>query len=422
MRRRADAYMEVRSFGVGQGLFSVAEITADDHAPFRFVYDCGAWDRKYQAGWGHCDGFLSEVPPEPFDLLVISHFHADHVNDIPALLSHTGWPAAAWIPYLAPEVRLLYALTAECQRALSGGPPLGGSGRGLVADPRGFLQEGGTEVWQIGGPDDRLVGPPEKRETLPPERERRHDSERHEGGLALGPPLYWGRVGGFAAYSADACAPAVGHRPVVELVTWADPDFATLSLDVLAGLLADGDDPEMWRERLDDCVASPPGGLDPTAVARLADAIAERPLREVNRIYVTLTNQRNERSLFLMAKPVCFRCSRVSPAGCHCHGRGFLWCGDAPTGTLEELIGTPGPLQDRLVYVGAWQVPHHGSAYSFSPPLYERLPTGRDHCFVGYHEPNCYDHPHGPVAAAAAPYLLNQQAHAFTFHSEWQAL
>jgi len=86
---------------VGQGLFYSGRI-----GDFRFVYDCGT-----ASGKQHLDYAIASYDSynDPLDLLVISHFHNDHLNGISQLLKKTGGAKEVVIPYLSPFERLMVA-------------------------------------------------------------------------------------------------------------------------------------------------------------------------------------------------------------------------------------------------------------------------------------------------------------------------
>ena len=88
---------------VGFGLFTSGKIEN-----FRFVYDCGtkstqafvenAIDSEFQAG-------------DVIDLLVISHFHKDHISGIKKLLETVDQVKTIVLPYFTPADRLVYILS-----------------------------------------------------------------------------------------------------------------------------------------------------------------------------------------------------------------------------------------------------------------------------------------------------------------------
>ena len=93
---------------VGQGLFYTGILSKREceYEQFSFVYDCGSFNRS--ALNNEIDLFLSDslwVKPgkkKKIDLLVISHFHADHINGLVRLLKKCEVDTAI-IPYYTKE-------------------------------------------------------------------------------------------------------------------------------------------------------------------------------------------------------------------------------------------------------------------------------------------------------------------------------
>lgn len=68
---------------VGQGLFYSGIIRSNTGGSYVFVYDCGSKQNELH---DEIDKFKKMLDKNTIDLLVISHFHDDHVNGIPHLL------------------------------------------------------------------------------------------------------------------------------------------------------------------------------------------------------------------------------------------------------------------------------------------------------------------------------------------------
>lgn len=123
---------------VGHGFFHSATLTgAGALPPFHYIFDCGA--KKVRGLLAPAiDEVCATLDERPIDLLMLSHFHADHVNGLDILLARKEVRRVA-MPYLAESERLLLigqllatstARLAEIQ---------------MAADPGGWLQSRGVE-------------------------------------------------------------------------------------------------------------------------------------------------------------------------------------------------------------------------------------------------------------------------------------
>lgn len=90
---------DFRFHPVGHGLFYSGEISSSGLKgnPFTFVYDCGGTgiEERVREFWNPHHG-------RRLDLLVVSHFHWDHIRGVPKLIK-TAKPRAIVLPYLYPE-------------------------------------------------------------------------------------------------------------------------------------------------------------------------------------------------------------------------------------------------------------------------------------------------------------------------------
>ncbi len=92
---------------VGQGAFYSEELRHDDgERLFRMVYDCGSSTLKDKKMQIKATADLRN--DTDVDLLIVSHFHQDHINGIPALN-----PKRVLIPYLSPDVAIYLMVQAQ---------------------------------------------------------------------------------------------------------------------------------------------------------------------------------------------------------------------------------------------------------------------------------------------------------------------
>ena len=119
---------------VGQGLFHSGRI-----GDFQYVYDCGT-----SSGTRYVEKALlmHPRPNRPLDLLVLSHFHADHMNGVKRLLQIHNGAKEIVLPYLLPEERLMAgAGYAHATRAKA----LDHDYISFVSNPVDFLRENAAE-------------------------------------------------------------------------------------------------------------------------------------------------------------------------------------------------------------------------------------------------------------------------------------
>jgi len=96
---------------VGQGLFYTGEIsTGINNKPFRFVFDCGSFNKANCLEEVANYRKLNLVDQQELDLLIISHFDADHINHIGKLLEGNIKVKKLVMPFLTFEERLFLVL------------------------------------------------------------------------------------------------------------------------------------------------------------------------------------------------------------------------------------------------------------------------------------------------------------------------
>ena len=91
---------------VGQGLFYSGKIESKNKE-FNFIYDCGS-EKENQLKEVISD-YLNHLNRKNIDMLVISHFHKDHINGLEYLLKNNK-PQYIFLPYFT-DIHRLYILS-----------------------------------------------------------------------------------------------------------------------------------------------------------------------------------------------------------------------------------------------------------------------------------------------------------------------
>jgi ribonuclease BN (tRNA processing enzyme) len=97
---------------IGQGLFFTGKFKhVSSRKSFTMVYDCGHSTYSTNASYidAEIDEFVLEIG-DKIDMLVISHFHADHINKITELLTKSRGAKEVYLPYLSEEEKYLYLI------------------------------------------------------------------------------------------------------------------------------------------------------------------------------------------------------------------------------------------------------------------------------------------------------------------------
>ena len=106
METKKSVNTEFRFHNVGQGLFYSGEIERSG-SYLRFVYDCGSETTKMISN--AVETFKQSIKDSEIDMLVISHFHEDHVSGLEELFNSFTIKNVI-LPYFTPIERLLIAL------------------------------------------------------------------------------------------------------------------------------------------------------------------------------------------------------------------------------------------------------------------------------------------------------------------------
>lgn len=133
---------------IGQGCFYTGEISLERRGStdFKFVYDCGS-NSKTEYLRKEIDVHKKNILKGTLDLLILSHFDADHVNGVSRLLENIKCRRLV-MPYYDPVERLLLLATTDFPDE---------NYRAMLEDPIGFF--GGErfdidEIIVIGGPGE----------------------------------------------------------------------------------------------------------------------------------------------------------------------------------------------------------------------------------------------------------------------------
>jgi hypothetical protein len=141
---------------VGQGLFysGILDISNPPTARFSFVYDCGSLDQSAAAS--EVSSFRQENSGD-IDLLVISHFDADHINKVGDLLAGRRKVRRLVLPFMFFSERIFLAL----RYRLTGGSD--DFVTRCIVDPVGALNDNldaDSEILVVKG-DNQPIGPTE---------------------------------------------------------------------------------------------------------------------------------------------------------------------------------------------------------------------------------------------------------------------
>ena len=122
---------------VGHGLFYTGEITDDSGESFSFAFDCGSENEQIVLDIinnGLLPNGLSDILPEHIDLLIISHFHADHISGALELIKKKRISKVI-LPYLTDTTKILYA--SKMDSSFSNGSNL----VNFISDPTTVIKE-----------------------------------------------------------------------------------------------------------------------------------------------------------------------------------------------------------------------------------------------------------------------------------------
>lgn len=432
--------MTVTAWPAGQGLFGQVDLRVGE-ADFCLVYDCGTETGHYNP----LEFPRNEITNRHIDLLVISHFHEDHVSHIPSLLQMSSEVGEVWIPYVAPKERVLYlALLA----AADPGPSL----ISLVANPARWLREDqGLSVKEIGRPPGDIDS----------SHERRRKSENRLMLHPRGPAAELFPEG--SNVTAERAELTDVRGAVYEITTWTRPrpeDELDGFAKSLQALLRSNDAAAadafstLWQHAQESEV------LASDEATNLVRALTNKAIRgQVRSAYAKLKGKLNATSLFLMGQPkpltqsqspwwlACGPCwhpgwdccsghHHLLLPSCRCCGvyslspaqadkllstdqliwrvpgwkssmPAMLWCGDASATELIRVIGSRDcGISGKLAETAVVQIPHHGAKESFSKRFNDMLQPAL--AFISCGIGNRHHHPDWEVVQQTRSIIVDQ--------------
>lgn len=453
----------------GQGLFTQCDVKVGEKL-FRIVYDCGEIHRKLK----QAEPYLESLGGKKLDLLVISHFDWDHISFIPRLLDITEGADRAWIPYVAPKLRILFAIVTAIQAEFSGNQFADyRDAVALAANPRRWLEGRGVdEIKEVGRPEEEGgEGPPTP---TVPEGPQENIEEDPPGPDKIGLSLLRPWNGAFrrnsrlkASWSSlDAgLNPDLRERTLFEhiliLITWIKP----LSLDEIDDLcqkVADLLSDEVSDVLKEHCDLRMNEEISEKDVINLVKLICNKKNKaRLMDMYKEFCGDLNSSSLFLMAQVAGLKDIPISSKTLTNHITFFsegpflkpidwhdlplslrdrirrqwlgdidpekwlsmhpalLWCGDAPLEILDELMNDAlDDLSKRLEATNFWQIPHHGSQHSFNQRFYDKLKPAKG--FISYGLTNTFDHPSPRVVRHTGAEIVTELSKPLQFSITWK--
>jgi hypothetical protein len=129
---------------VGQGLFFTGLF---EHLvtgkKFSLVYDCGFHNQSTYSQFidYEISDFHQDLNGEQIDVLIISHFHSDHVNKIGSLLNKCNGAKTVFLPYINEDEKYLYLM----DNLINGNQGDNDTLESFINDPVSFLLERNVE-------------------------------------------------------------------------------------------------------------------------------------------------------------------------------------------------------------------------------------------------------------------------------------
>lgn len=383
----------------GQGCFYSGIIDAHGKGNFSFVFDCGSTKGSSVLKQEIKDykSELIKLGSNSIDLLVLSHYDADHVNQLPILLKDISCEVAV-LPYLTNGERLMVYFSQRLSDSYDDDDYFS-----FITDPIAYLSNLNVKrIIFIDGNDDeenggmQIISP----DPFQPQNEAftrfSNDGEPREG---ISEPNL----------KVQVRLKTKGHDndpEKIEFLSRAEgsAEFALANGSISAGYLWEfffhekSQEPLVvfeFREMLRKAFGLDLNGPYPT-YAELAAMIKNSKARaKLKGLNIKFFGNPNTSGLVVMHGPLGHRHTesfnnRIHYSGTHCF---TLLNGDCD---LSD-VSYSDYIKATMHYVRYFQVPHHGSWRSWYPNELDQL--GPAHMIVNHAQKNRYGHPHKDVTA-----------------------
>lgn len=324
----------IRTFhAVGQGAFYTEEFGDE----FTMVYDCGSYTGSNIIE----DEIKKSGLKTEIDLLVISHFHADHINGLNYLLENYTIKNIL-LPFLHDDEKIeVYLHNSQASEFV----------KKLCLNPINTISEisGETSVVFVNAyseENDR-----DRQETIDL---REIDSERNiNSGTSISMGRQWIYVPFNFRYTRRSVA--LTAKFTAEGIPLGVTDFVNFYLEN--------------QDKVRDAYRSIPGDMNTNSLV-LYSGVKEQP--EVASF-----------NYFINSRPFCH--SRYNPdVGC-------LYMGDYNAKGVTKMDNLESEFSRYYEYIGTIQIPHHGSRHNYNPRLHFKNLI----CVISAGMHNSYRHPHG---------------------------
>lgn len=393
----------------GQGCFYTGLIKAPSEEIFSFVFDCGSIK-----GAGilreEIDDFkmkLKKLGKMEIDLLVISHYDADHINQLPSLLKNFRCKLVV-LPYLSNFQRLFVYSNQRLNDATDSVDYLN-----FIIDPFSYLNQLGVEkVIFIDGNNESLVDNAILRPDNPNEPINDFIQFQIINDLAVhNEPEIKGELNPtFKKFLGDTCELRKGNGKIIVGHYW---EFYFYEQEYPKDLI---NHYRKFIERTFGIQISSKGLTD----TQLSNLVKDRRLRkQLKESHEYFFGDSNDTGLIVQHGPIGQRhiesfTTKILYSEASCF---TLLNGDCSLSKVKF----PDYIKSTSNYIRFFQVPHHGSQLSWETGLW-KFGLDRSHMIVNYGTNNRFNHPHAGVVdyikSRANSWKLkhNTEKKKFTYH------